>query len=173
MKTPENQNNFDNLEPKFDESIFTHQPVPLNMENISEHINSLTNESFALPHKEILARLIEKIELVDFQKLSGMDDYKKIKNDHYQIIVIEQILFLAATNNWGICKNNCFVYLFNGAYWSLLGAEELKAFLGEAAEQMGLNQFKARYFSFRDNLYKQFMATAYLQKQEYIKGVQA
>jgi putative DNA primase/helicase len=91
---------------------------------------------------------------------------KKLKQPHYLIITIEQVLALAMQNQWDICRNHNFIYLFNGAYWSLLDDNELKTFLGKAAEQMGVEKFKARYYQFREHLFKQFLATAHLPTPE-------
>lgn len=44
-------------------------------------------------------------------------------------------------------------YIYNGEYWGLVDADELKSFLGEAAEMMGIDKFAARYFNFREQLY--------------------
>src|SRR5690606_7931547 len=62
----------------------------------------------------------------------------------------------------GICKNNDFIYLFNGTYWAVIDKEAFQKFLGEAVEKMGIAKFSARYYQFREKLYKQFLSTAYL-----------
>jgi putative DNA primase/helicase len=41
---------------------------------------------------------------------------------------------------------------------------ELQTFLGVAAEKMGIDKFDARFYSFREQLYKQFLAVANLPK---------
>ncbi len=119
-----------------------------------------------LPHTEILGKLIDKITPIDFRGKAKLDDEEKLKNNHYQIIVVESLLELAQTNNWGICKHLDFVYLFNGTYWKLLDQELLKRVLGDIALKMGVEEYKAKYFNFRDNLYKQFASTAYLPTPE-------
>ena len=118
------------------------------------------------PHAEILNQLIKKIARVDFTKLANIQDGEKLKSHHFLIITVEQVLDLAKFNNWGICKNYEFIYVFNGAHWALVDADELKTFLGDAAERMGVNKFNARFYNFRDQLYKQFMALANLPKPE-------
>ncbi|MFB6457619.1 phage/plasmid primase, P4 family [Chitinophaga sp. Hz27] len=87
---------------------------------------------------------------------------KKLSLRHYLVICIEEVLRLAKTNNWGLCKNHDFIYVYNGAFWSLLDAEELKAFLGEIAEKMGVDKYNGRHYQFREHLYKQFLSLAYL-----------
>lgn len=177
----------------------------ITLADIEKHVLQLLKPERPLPHGEILNRLLEKVERVDFQLLAfpeisqlcnelqelesqltgengifqddqvtrekikalkGQLDKKKLKQPHYLIISIEQILALALQNQWDICRNHSFIYLFNGAYWSLLDDNELKTFLGKAAEQMGVEKFKARYYQFRDHLFKQFLATAHLPTPE-------
>lgn len=118
-------------------------------------------------HKEILNRLLEQIEKVDFRKQAGFKDYKeKLNKKHFLVCSIEGILNMAQLNNWGICKNHDFVYLYNGAYWNLFDNAELQVFLGQAAEKMGIDKFDARHYLFREQLYKQFLAVANLPKPE-------
>ncbi len=117
-------------------------------------------------HSEILGQLISKISPVHFREFVDIPDNEKLKNRHIQVIVINQILELAKENNWGICKQHDFIYLFNGEYWGLLEAEELKTFLGDAAERMGIHNVDAQHFNFKDQLYKQFLAAANLPKPE-------
>ncbi|HQW70405.1 MAG TPA: phage/plasmid primase, P4 family [Saprospiraceae bacterium] len=90
----------------------------------------------------------------------------KLGPPHYIILSIENILEIAGDNKWGLCKNQSFIYLFNGAYWSNLDKDILQKFIGEAAEAMGVNKYDARYFQFKDLLYKQFLATAHLPAPE-------
>ncbi|SHM26586.1 putative DNA primase/helicase [Chitinophaga jiangningensis] len=72
------------------------------------------------------------------------------------------MLHLAHANDWGLCKRHDFIYAYNGAYWSLLAEDELKGFLGNAAELMGVDKYSGRHYQFREHLYKQFLASAYL-----------
>lgn len=131
--------------------------------------NNKINKNELLPHTQILGQLLNKISYVDFKTLANLDEEKQPSNSHYQILTIEQILELAKLNNWGLCRNHDFIYLFNSAYWSLLDEEEVKTFLGEASEKMGVNKFKAKYFHFREQLFKQFLALANLPRPEQLK----
>lgn len=117
-------------------------------------------------HAEILKQLISKITPVDFRKLAELGETEKLRYNHFKIIVIEHILELARQNNWGLCRNHDFIYLFNGEYWSFVEEEELTTFLGEAAEAMGIGKFIAKDCNFREHLYKQFIALAKLPKPE-------
>ncbi|HPS51532.1 MAG TPA: phage/plasmid primase, P4 family [Bacteroidales bacterium] len=120
-----------------------------------------------LPHKEILSALMNKINPVNFREMSGLEGDEKLKLSHFLIITVEEIMNLAWLNQWGICRNHDFIYLYNSAYWSLIDTDELKTFLGESSEKMGTQKYQARYYQFRDQLYKQFLALGTLPKAEH------
>ena len=120
-----------------------------------------------IPHDEILSQLIKQIGKVDFRELAELkDETQKLNRKHYLVSSIEQVINTAKNNNWGLCKNTNFVYLYNGAYWRLFNDEELKTFLGNAAEKMGVDKFDAKHYKFIDELLKQFLALANLPKPE-------
>src|SRR5699024_7664874 len=86
----------------------------------------------------------------------------KIVKKHYLRDVIKQLLKVAKANDWGLCKKNDFIYLYNGAYWSDLDKEEFQYFLGKVAVKMGVDKYTGEIYTFKDELYKQFMSDAYL-----------
>lgn len=133
---------------------------------IREQILISLSKSETMPHSMILNELIEKVTNIDFAQLAELREGERLKNSQIQVIIIAQILLLAKNNNWGLCKQHDFLYLFNGEYWGLLEENELKTFLGNAAEKMGLRNVHAQHFNFKDHLYKQFMAAANLPKPE-------
>lgn len=122
-------------------------------------------------HSEILKELSKKIMPIDFREASKIDGDERLKTRHFHIIVIQEILALAKANNWGVCRNHDFIYVYNGEYWSLVNIDDLKIFLGESAEKMGVCEYDARHFHFREQLFKQFMAQAHLTKPEQQKDV--
>jgi len=101
------------------------------------------------------------------RKISRM----RLTESHFLIIAVENLLNVAKAKRWGLCKSMDFIYLYNGAYWKEIERGELENFLGEAAEKMGVNHFKAAFFQFREKLYKQFLTTAYLPTPEKVKGI--
>jgi len=117
-------------------------------------------------HSEVLNQLLEQVGVIDFRKLAKLGENDTLKNRHFLISSIEEILRLTESNNWGLCQHNECIYVYNREYWELLDADDLKVFLGAAAEKMGVDAFSAKYFNFRDQLYKQFMALATLPKPE-------
>lgn len=137
---------------------------------IREQILNPLSKSNAMPHSLILHELTEKVTNIDFAQMAELREGERLKNSHIQVIIIAQILLLAKNNNWGLCKQHDFLYLFNGEYWGLLEECELKTFLGDAAEKMGLRNVHAQHFNFKDHLYKQFMAAANLPKPDQPEG---
>ena len=112
-------------------------------------------------------KLLNNLDLTDTEKkefndlLKKIEKYKLSKN-HYLILCIEQLINIAKTNNWGLCKKNGYIYLYNGSYWSEIDKECFQSFLGNVALKMGVEKFKGKIHTFKDELFKQFMADAYL-----------
>jgi putative DNA primase/helicase len=171
------------LNPQFDDLI--------NSEVLKAHIKELVKGKEPLPHPEILNQLIEQFEILDFDvlvfpqiaqlkvklkdpKLSGDErkeinkqlDRLRLNTKHLLVLTIENVLNEAKKHRWDLCKNQDFIYLFNGAFWVNIDKETFQKFLGESAEKMGVPQYSARYFQFREQLFKQFLATAYLPTPE-------
>ncbi|GAB2542821.1 DNA primase family protein [Spirosoma aerophilum] len=120
-------------------------------------------------HKQLMNSLLEQVEKVDFRQKAGFepdDDEIKLKKPHQLIITVEELLDLAKRNKWGLCRREGFFYSYNGAYWRPLEKDDLKAFLRQAAERMGVDKFTARYVEFSKDLFEQFTETAYLSAPE-------
>lgn len=131
-----------------------------NLEKRIEELNQkLTQKNLDQKERNRINKQLEKLENI------------QLNNKHYLIISIENILKIAKNNNWGLCKNHDFVFLFNGAYWSEIDKETLQNFLGKASEKMGVPKFNARFFQFREQLTKQFFTTAFLQKPNYSNDI--
>jgi putative DNA primase/helicase len=148
--------------PQFDDTIFPKMIV--------EHVEQLEKVE-QVSHSDILNILLEQIEPVNFVSKAGVEDISKLTNAHLKIIAIENILSVAQRNSWGLCRNQDFIYAFNGCYWSLIEDGQLRTFLGLASEKMGMKWDKARDANFRDILYQQFLETAHFIKPVKKDGV--
>ncbi|HRI29516.1 MAG TPA: phage/plasmid primase, P4 family [Chitinophagales bacterium] len=127
-------------------------------------VTEATKES--VKHKEVLTRLLEQLAPIDFRQLAGIEADEKICKKHYLVISIEQILQTAHSQNWALCKQYDFIYIYNGSYWAAIDRAELESFLGVAAERIGIDRFDARIYTFREQLYRQFLAAANMPKPE-------
>ncbi len=52
--------------------------------------------------------------------------------------------------------------VFNGSFWQSVDKDDLEEFLGEAAAKMGVNKSIAKYYAFREHLFKQFLSCSKL-----------
>jgi len=157
---------------------------------IVNHIQELTSTE-VINHKSILNELKELLFEIDYEALAFPDiiaiknklkavgkeseaeaelrkqlEKFKLTEKHFLVITIDNLLECATVHDWGMCKQHGTIYLFNGCYWSEVDKELFEKFLSEAAEKMGVGKFTAKHFTFQDKLFKQFNATAYLQKPE-------
>jgi putative DNA primase/helicase len=155
----------------------------INKDGFNDHLNRMNKKLNENPHDGILAKLLEEVEAVDFEDkakeslkkkletpgLSAKEKAKikesiedfKLNEKHFLIITIEELIHLTERKKWGLCKNQGFIYLYNGAYWKSIDKEEFQKFLGEASEKMGVGKYTAKYFRFRENLFKQFISSEY------------
>ncbi|MDJ1481751.1 phage/plasmid primase, P4 family [Cytophagaceae bacterium YF14B1] len=140
-------------------------------EHIRSHMNGLHAKPELIPHNQITNKLLEKIEKKDLRETVGLPEDEKLKKNHILVVVIEELLRLAKQNSWGLCRVHDFVYVYNSAFWSLLDKDELQDFLGRAAEKMGVDKFDARVYTFREQLYKQFLSAAHLSKPDSNKDI--
>ena len=161
--------NFEHLEKTTDDIL----------QELSKSINKIDFEILAFPDIETIKKQIEdlkefvynedgtynkdnKAEFDKYKKLEKRLNSYKLSKNHYLVICIEQLLKIAKANNWGLCKKNGFIYLYNSCYWSEINKESFQSFLGNVSLKMGVEKFKGKIHTFKDELFKQFMADAYL-----------
>lgn len=169
-------NDITQLSENFEQSEKTPDDI---LQELSKSINKIDFNILAFPDIETIKNQIKelekfvynedgsynkenKTEFDKFRKLEKrLNSYKLTKN-HYLVLCIEQLLKIAKLKNWGLCKKNGFIYLYNGSYWSEINKESFQSFLGNVALKMGVEKFKGKIHTFKDELFKQFMADAYL-----------
>ena len=145
------------------------------LQKLSESIGQIDFTLLAFPDSaEVLAKFkalenklnsnggLSDDDQILFSELGKKLEKYKLTKNHYLILCIEQLLKIAKANNWGLCKKNGYIYLYNGSYWTEIDKENFQSFLGNVALQMGVEKFKCKIHTFKDELFKQFMADAYL-----------
>lgn len=125
---------------------------------IKERLKKLKAKQDKNPEDEAIKKQI-------FDELKSLGKCKP-KQKHYLILSIENLRSVSIQNDWGLVKNKDFIYLYNGSYWKQLDNDTFKKFLGESAEKMGVPEYDAKHYKFRDELLKQFLATEYLPTPE-------
>jgi putative DNA primase/helicase len=126
-----------------------------------------------LDHSEILKLLLSRVNKVDFQATiypTANRENPKISNSKYQIVIVNEILKLAKENRHSICQNHQSIFLYNGAYWKKYSNEDFSNFLGKVAKKMGVDKYTAEGYLFKEQLLKQFHASAYLEEPKVDKN---
>lgn len=146
------------------ESIAFNATYPDKTEQSKSLVNS---EDISL--KEVgISKTIETTEVSEVNEISVKKEGQKklssfvLTKNHYIIICVEELIKIAKVNNWGLCKKDGDIYLYNGAYWSEVDRERFQFFLGEVALKMGVEKFKGKIHTFKSELFKQFMADAFM-----------
>jgi len=154
----------------------------INKESFDDHLRNFKKPNTS-DHDQILNQLLNDVKAVDYvakgkesmeNKLKdpGLTNKEKdaieeaienfkLSEKHFLIITVDEIINLTKSKKWGLCKNQDFIYLYNGAYWKSIDKEAFQMFLGEASEKMGVGRFTARFYQFREKLYKQFISSEY------------
>ena len=155
------------------------KPVQKSTEDIlqilTDHIRETDFMLLAFPESKDIKRKYEELHNFSTQEAELNETDAKLYNElskkirkfrlsknHYLILCIEQLLKIAKLNNWGLCKKNGFIYLYNGSHWSEIDKESFQSFLGNVALKMGVEKFQCKIYTFKEDLFKQFMSDAYL-----------
>ncbi len=127
---------------------------------------ALLKKPNAIPHISVLNALLNELAEIDFREKGQLESSETISRKHYIILANEEILEVARVNCWSLCMSDGSVYVFNTAYWKQLSKETLLNFLGKGALKLGVDEFEAKHYKFRVELYNQFLSTAYLPRPE-------
>lgn len=152
------------------------------LEQLLNEIEPIDFEALAFPQLDVIKTELTKLE-EEFLQLKAEPEKTeinkkrrealqkqigglKVNQKHFLVLSIENVLKVAKTKHWDLCKNLDFIYLYNGCFWNELDKETFQKFLGEASEKMGVAKFSARFYQYREQLFKQFLSTAYLPTPE-------
>lgn len=103
-----------------------------------------------------------KAKKEEMKQLTDKTNRMKLNEKHFLVISIEEIMKKANSKKLGLCLNGNFVYLFNGEFWKSIEQKTFENFLGEASQLLGIEEITAKYYLYREKLYKQFTASGYL-----------
>lgn len=129
-------------------------------QGIMEEAKKINKPSTPPKHKEILSKLLLRVQRINFNEKANIDAGEPVPQWQQIVITIDEVLHLAEIYKWGICKNNEFTYLYNGAYWYYLDSKVLMTFLGDTAKKLSVKKLLSRFFGFRKKLLEQFNAIA-------------
>ncbi|MCC8358377.1 DNA primase family protein [Salinimicrobium sediminilitoris] len=131
-------------------------------------IDDLVNEAEQLEKKISLSNnldfILQNLELKNFEtEAEWTDDEKPLPRKYFVVLSIQFIIEKARELELDIIFRNGSIYLFNKRYWEKVDEEEFRYFLGEAALKMGAGKLEAKYYRFKDDLFKQFAGEGKLQ----------
>ena len=97
----------------------THDKDTITVSEITAQLTSdatrLKHTAFVGPsHEQVLKNLLTQFEKQDFRALAKLDEDEKLNVSDYHVLVSEQVLTLARSNHWNICRRTDFFYLYNG-----------------------------------------------------------
>ncbi len=104
----------------------------------------------------------KEAEVKEYRQLQKKLQSLRVTKNHYLILCVEQLLKTAKAKKWGLCKKNGFIYLYNGSFWTEIDKECFQFFLGNVSLKMGVEKFKGKIHTFKEEIFKQFLADAYL-----------
>ena len=138
---------------------------------IKKDVLSASQSSLSSPKSkdEVLSMLLKAVVTVDFQAVARLRRVavdQGLRQVHYKVYTVLELMKLVKKNNWGLCRKHGMTYLYNAAYWIMLEHDDMKAFLGDVADKMGVPHIMAHDIDFRERLLKQFESSAHLQVQE-------
>ena len=158
----------------------------------NKDMNATSNSNFETSENHILEDLIkepqklkmEKLEIsniqnfilnnideLDFREEANLDDNEKsLTRKHYLVLVIQLLNIKIEELNLGLTQNSGKIYIYNGEYWQGIKDSECINFLGKVALKMGVDQFEAKFFKFKEDLFKQFQSESYLFKNNNTNG---
>jgi putative DNA primase/helicase len=112
--------------------------------------------------EQISRELLNEIKELDFSNYLGLPKGSSIRQKHLVVAVVNRLLEVATDNRWNMAMVYGSIYLFNGCFWQQIEKDELKSLLGKAASRMGVPEYDAIHFEFKDKLLKQFLTHAHL-----------
>lgn len=109
----------------------------------------------------VLSQLFKSIENPDLSAHPELANIENLIENDQVVLLIEFVLKTANDHNWPLARYQSEYYLYTGTYWQLITMDSLRQFLGEVAEKISIPELKAKFYSFRDKLMKQFFSAAY------------
>lgn len=129
------------------------------------------SDGVKLDHHVVLDEILAQLQEVNFRAEANLVASENVPQKTQLVVTICEVLRVAKSLDCGLCKNGDFVYCYNGEFWKRLEKDALTAFLGKAAEKCGVDTITAEHYQFRDQLLRQFLATAHLPKPEPVNDV--
>ena len=110
---------------------------------------------------KILNSLLQHVHAKSPKEVANVEDDVQLSEKDLVVVTVEHVLDVAIKYQWALARYQDSYYLFTGTHWKKVTDDELRSFLGKAAENIKVDRFLARHYSFKENLLKQFYASGY------------
>ena len=129
--------------------------------SLPDNSNSIEIQEVSNPEQEksaaqILKELLTHITAQSPKEAADLADDSRISEKDLVVITVDYVLEVSQKNKWSMARYQNSYYLYTGTHWTKVTEDELKAFLGKAAEKINVDKFLARHYTFRSNLHNQF-----------------
>ncbi len=132
------------------------------LENITELKNDASNNSECDESVTIILNsLLKHVQANSPREVANIDDDTQLSERDLVVVTVEFVMETALNNKWALARYQDSYYLFTGTHWKKTTDDELRSFLGKSAENIKIEKFLARHYQFKENLLKQFYASAY------------
>ena len=130
----------------------------------TDSLNSPIETSQSKPvRNEVLKLILDKVERIDFREKVLEKSGKEIntlKQKQAVVIIVDEVARIAIEYEYDLCVVNDTILFYNGYCWKEANRNEFKIFLATAAEKMGYDVLDCRHYTFRNELYLQFLAVS-------------
>src|SRR5262249_17782926 len=80
------------------------------------------------PHAAVLNKILEALAACDFHALGGFQPQAEIKQKHYVVLCVRELLRVVTERKFALARKNDFIFVYNGEYWREIDRETLKDF---------------------------------------------
>ncbi len=122
----------------------------------SIHLQELSNPEPEKSPAQILKSLLTHITAQSPHEAANISEDKSLSEKDLVVITVDYVLKISQQNKWEMARYQNSYYVYTGTHWQKLTEDELKDFLGKAAEKINIDKFLAKHFTFRNNLHSQF-----------------
>ncbi|MDQ1087175.1 phage/plasmid primase, P4 family [Siphonobacter sp. SORGH_AS_1065] len=137
---------------------------------IEEETGSKNVDFQAIDHRQLFDKFLKQVGPIDFRKLLGLKADATLRSKHFVVGTVRQVLIIAKNCGCNFCKFGEKLHFYNGVFWKVVDLDILQSFLGAAAALMGVDGHDAEFWRFREELLKQFLASAVLPEFERLSG---
>ena len=110
--------------------------------------------------------------LIKYRDKDNNIETTKIPDNIYIVAIVHKLMQISNQKGWDIAKENEAIYLFNGSYWVQCPKDNIHKFFNKIARKMGFySPAKAETSKFKDDMYKQFIASASFYNPKLKNGV--